>query len=234
MEMSQKFILIRKVLNSILRPRLSTFYRLSRVLNRRRFDSDLNTWKNGNIGLYRNPQHFVEIDADLKKSLDIFLNYITPQDLVLDLGCNIGRVMNYLLRNQIQNLHGVDAMESTNDLRLSIFPDLAKSTKTKFFTMSFNDFFRTSNPANYDCIITVGATIELVNPSEKIIKRMCEITKKFIFCIINEDGHWYPKLYVYEFYKENFKLIYLERMYNKDGLYKNSILIFKNLAHKDN
>jgi SAM-dependent methyltransferase len=206
------------------------FYLSSKLLLSRRYFSDLNTWKKGNIGLFRNPEHFINIDADLKKSLDLFLNYIGPKDLVLDLGCNVGRVMNYLLKNKINNIHGVDVMESTNDLRPEIFPELSKSPLVKFFTMPFNNFFRMPNLAYYDCIITVGATIELIHPSEKIIKKMCKITKKFIFCYINEENHQYPKLYIYEFYKEGFKLVYLERIHTEDGLYKNSILIFKNLV----
>jgi hypothetical protein len=226
------FYFTRKILNSILRPKFGIYYISHRRLYPKRYFRDLITWEKAGVGLWRNPQDFMEIDADLKKVLDLCLNYIDHDDLVLDLGCNVGRVMNYFHENRIRNLHGVDILESGKDLTSRLYPELAKSDTTRFFTMSFFDFFRLPNLAYYDCVITVGATIELINPYEKIIKRMCENTRKFVFCYINENSHSYPKLYIYEFYKENFDLIFLERLYDNEGMYKNSILIFKNRSHK--
>jgi len=44
-------------------------------------------------------------------AIDFFLNYVAPQDTVLDFGCGYGRILEELLNHNFNHLHGVDFSE---------------------------------------------------------------------------------------------------------------------------
>ena len=44
---------------------------------------------------------------------------------------------------------------------------------------------------------------------------MVRVTKKNIILLIEENGHWYPRFYVYEFKKNKTKLVYYKKFENK-------------------
>ena len=71
---------------------------------------------------------------------------------------------------------------------------------------------------------TFGATIELLHPSFDIVKELIRVSRRYIFLYINENEHWYPRFYVYEFKRNNTKLIY------KKKFGKMSFLVFKKMS----
>lgn len=203
--------------------RLSIFYRIFTIYFDAKERNHVKSWQEGEEGAYRDPYHWSVLEPEIKNFLDIFLNYIEPTDLVLDLGCNVGRVMSYLNENSIRNLHGVDIMKRALDLTPQFFPELINNKRSKFFHMTFADFYKVTPKAYYDCTFSRGATIELIHLREKIITNICDTTKKYVFLIINENAHSYPKFYIYEFYRNSFDLIYLDRTFSDEK----SIMIFK-------
>ena len=83
----------------------------------------------------------------------------------------------------------------------------------RYLNKTKNDFFFAS--------YTFGATIELLHPSFDIVKELIRVSRKYVFLYINENEHWYPRFYVFEFRRNNAKLIYK----NKFG--KMSFLVFE-------
>ena len=73
---------------------------------------------------------------------------------------------------------------------------------------------------------TFGATIELVHPSYDIIKNLVRITKKYILLYINENEHYYPRFYRYEFKKNGSRLIF------EKNFGRMTFLVFKNNNNK--
>ena len=88
----------------------------------------------------------------------------------------------------------------------------------------FQSFLLNSPNKNFDVSYSVGATIELVHPSFDIVSEMCRVTKKYIFLLIQENSHEYPRFYIYEFKRKNFKLIDYKRPIKDTNI---SILCFK-------
>ena len=83
----------------------------------------------------------------------------------------------------------------------------------KYLRETKNNFFFAS--------YTFGATIELLHPSFDVVKELTRISKKYIFLYINENEHWYPRFYVFEFRRNNTNLIY------KKKFGKMTFLVFK-------
>ena len=180
-------------------------------------------WADGNTGKYRDFTNFKALrpfadELTLNKIIELTKDLNSP---ILDLGCNQGRYLKYLHDKGFRNLYGVDIMRTAIDhmkknnsymyqnsnISIDFFQRYLPKIKNDFF---FNTF-------------TIGASIELIHPSYDLIKEMVRVTKKNIILLISEDGHWYPRFYIYEFKKNNTKLKYYKQFKNKNL----SLLIFE-------
>lgn len=183
--------------------------------------NDEKTWSQGDIGEYRDYSKFNKVISNIDKlTLDKVYELTPDNDLpVLDLGCNQGRCIRYLYKKGLRNLHGVDIMNSALKYFEEKYEEIYKDCKLEcnFFQVYLNkindNFFYNS--------FTIGATIELVHPSYDIIKELVRVTKKNIILLIQENEHWYPRFYLYEFKRNNTKLIYYE------NFEKLSLIIFE-------
>tara|TARA_Y100000816_G_C25969151_1_gene505730 strand:+ start:215 stop:940 length:726 start_codon:yes stop_codon:yes gene_type:complete len=169
------------------------------------------SWKEGKSGAYRDPTHFIELRPEideilLKKIISVCKN---KDDSILDLGCNSGRHLNYLYNHGYKNLNGVDIMKSALDTFDKAFPNCSKVTNKKHDL--FQNFLLNSSNSKYKMVYSVGATIELIHPSFDIIHEMCRVASKYICLLVQENSQEYPRFYVHEFKKNNFKLLDFER-----------------------
>jgi SAM-dependent methyltransferase len=218
----------KKTINTFILNR-GIFYKIFSIYFEKIDRKHVKYWAEGKAGAPKDPAHFSQLSAELTQNLDVFLKYVEPTDKVLDLGCNVGRVMAYFNKHSIKNLHGVDIMKNALELTPELFPELIENKNCKFFNLTFSDFYKSTPNAFYDCTISVGATIELINPNGRIIQNICRTTKKYVFLVINEHSHSFPKFYIYEFYRNAFDLIFLDRLAfgpEVNGKSANTVLIF--------
>jgi len=127
---------------------------------------------------------------------------------ILDMGCNVGRHLNYLHRQGYRNLHGVDWSSAALRDMAGRYPQAHAATKLT--CSSFEDFL-SGNPRPVDLVYTRGATFELVHPSFPLIRYVCRIAKRYVVMVISEAGHAYPRFWEYEFAREGFELAHLRR-----------------------
>ena len=183
------------------------------------------SWREGKQGAYRDPMHFIELRPDIDELLLNKIIVILKKDKnnsILDLGCNSGRHLNFLYQHDFKNLHGVDVMKSALHIFDKMFPECSKVTNKKHDL--FQNFLINSPNKHYNLTYSVGATIELIHPSFDIIREMCRVTKEYIFLLIQEDSHEYPRFYVHEFKKNNFLLFDYKRPIKNTNI---SFLCFK-------
>jgi SAM-dependent methyltransferase len=183
---------------------------------------DEGTWAEGDKEKYRDYSSFDKIDdTHHKLTLDKIYELTPNKDLpVLDLGCNQGRHIRHLYKKGLRNLHGVDIMKSALKYFEENYEDIYKDCNLE--NNFFQKYLDKTNDNFFYNSYTIGATIELIHPSYNIIKELVRVTKKNIILLINEDDHWYPRFYAYEFERNNTKLIY----YKKFGK-KPSLLVFE-------
>tara|TARA_Y200000002_G_C22670281_1_gene659706 strand:+ start:1567 stop:2298 length:732 start_codon:yes stop_codon:yes gene_type:complete len=243
MHIHQRFVFIRKIINSFFFPTflyskiiknhsspdkvilknnllikifLKIFYFYPRYLH------DSVGWIEASENSYRNINDFKHLRIGID---DVFLEKIIEisktNDAILDLGCGIGRHLNYLKKNSYNNLHGVDIMRST---KLNYF-DLSGINLHTCFLQEY----LINNKKKYDIIYSVGAVIELVHPSFDIVKYMCRASNKFICLLLQPDMHYFPRFYIYEFRRNGFRLFSEQKNLNNSKIEQIDMLFFRKM-----
>jgi SAM-dependent methyltransferase len=153
--------------------------------------------------------HFDELEEASKVLLAEVMALAPRRDAsILDMGCNVGRHLNFLFEQGYRNLRGVDfSSAAINDMsrRYSDMHSVSRIT-----VASFEDYL-TSTPEPVDLIYTRGATFELVHPSFPLIEHVCQVARHFVVMVIRETAHMYPRFWTYEFARQGFELAHLRR-----------------------
>ena len=147
---------------------------------------------------------------------------------ILDMGCNVGRHLNYLYGQGYRNLRGVDFNSlAARDMQAQ-YPEMYQASRIT--SASFQDFLD-SNPEPVDLVYTRGATFENVHPAYPLIKRVCAISKRYVVMVISEATHTYPRFWGYEFARAGFELIHLRRPASRQTPdHRVSLLTFEKLG----
>jgi len=152
---------------------------------------------------------FHSIDAASLSMLDTIMNLAPDRNAsILDMGCNVGRHLQYLHDQGYRNLRGVDFSSKAIADMAQHHPELYRDSRLE--VASFEQYFKDS-PETVDLVYTHGATFELVHPRFPLINRVCTIARRYVVMVINEWGHSYPRFWGYEFAREGFDLVLLRR-----------------------
>lgn len=151
------------------------------------------------------PADFQFLDSRSILYLDKILSYTDTNDSILDVGCNCGRHLNYLVESGYTKLQGFDLSQNALHMMQKWFPKL--SDVGEFYHGTFGSYFLGKTDKSVDVVISFGATIENCHPSLDIVMQMCRVARKYVIININIDGHSYPRLWEYEFRKNGFELV---------------------------
>ncbi len=172
--------------------------------------------------------HFNEIGHASMALLNELMELVPDkQTSILDMGCNVGRHLNYLYQQGYRNLRGVDfSGRAIEDMAIR-YPDMHEASKLT--VASFQDYL-SGSPKQVDLVYTRGATFELVPPSFPLIKQVCKIARQYVVMCISETGHAYPRFWEYEFARNGFELVHLRRPASSLAPdHKVSLLTFKRI-----
>jgi len=127
---------------------------------------------------------------------------------ILDMGCNVGRHLDFLFRHGYHNLRGIDfSSAAIRDMAIR-YPEMSASSN--IMVSSFQDYLR-NNPEPVDIVYSRGATFELIHPSFPLIPMVCRRALRHVVLVIRETGHQYPRFWQYEFARNGFELSHLRR-----------------------
>ena len=184
-------------------------------------------WKEAKKDSGQGYENFIEITTDVQYLMDEVVKY-TPNlnSSILDIGCNVGRGLNYLNNKGYTNLFGVDISDDAIKNSVNVFPRLETSAHIELnyiqkYLLSKDDRF-------FSTTYTKGATIELVPSSFPLIKEITRVTLDHVVLMISNSSHYYPRFWEYEFSRYSFHLIY-KYMYSLDREEKADtvLLVFK-------
>jgi SAM-dependent methyltransferase len=172
---------------------------------------------------------FEGIDPASQAQMDEIVDLVPERDAaILDMGCNVGRHLDYLYRQGYTNLRGVDWSETALRDMASRYPEA--HAHAKLTRASFEDFLA-GPPEPVDLVYTRGATFELVHPSFPLVRNVCRIAKRYAVLVISETGQAYPRLWQYEFAREGFELAHLKRPASRAAPdHRVSLLTFERLG----
>jgi len=160
-------------------------------------------WKNSeNLGHgYNNFIKMDELTLLLKKEIGI---YAEKNDKILDICCSVGRILNSLCEDKFFNLYGFDINKIAIDQSKKIFPKLKKAV----LTCSSAEEYLSSRASNeFDITFSMSASLELIPSHYPLLREISRVTKKYCICLIDENGHAYPRFWRYEFKKNYFTIL---------------------------
>lgn len=150
-----------------------------------------------------------------EKILETIIKYSNEDEKILDICCNIGRVLNALSLKGYKNLYGFDINSVAIDRSKKEF----KFAENVNVTADYAESYLTKQEDNkFDVTFSLGASLELIPSHFNLIHHISRITKKYHICLINENGHAYPRFWRYEF-KKYFSTCNYENLANKRTLF---------------
>lgn len=182
---------------------------------------------------YNTINNFIENDETINRSqllLKLFNEYVHDKSFnILELGCNIGRNLNFLYKNGYYNLSGIEinnlAIKSISDFYPKMY------NKIRLYNDSIENSIKSFNNDEFDVMYTM-AILEHIHPSsEWIFHEISRITKYILITIEDELGVSYrhfPRNYKDIFENLEMKQIFQYRCSHKHGLDTNFFVrVFK-------
>lgn len=166
---------------------------------------------------------------------EVLAHAVSPNDRILDLGCNCGRHLAPLAEAGYRRLFGVDVNERAIEVMPDWFPVLRDVVTAK--ADFFQRYLSNTIDGAFDIVFSRGATVELVHPSYPLVKELTRVANRHVILLIEENGHAYPRFWTHEFAREGFVLTkllrpvdpYLEQDLAADR--NNSLMVYSRLSH---
>ena len=176
-------------------------------------------WHNASEKSVHSFQYYKELNYDAKFLLNKVKKYsLGKNSKILDLGCNVGRHLNFLKKNGYRNLYGVDIGKLAIKNSKKFFPNLKK---VKIKCASFENYLFKKKDNFFEIIYSHGATLELIKPTFPLVRHMSRVLKKsgYLILLIDENGHAYPRFWRYEFKQNDLSIISHRRLNGNNTLF---------------
>lgn len=193
---------LRKALNSLLPQPFHVLMAPFYNFRKRKFDADWSQRTNESSG--NRPDQYIELDKKTKMVADWVDKYGGKDCSVLDLCCNVGRLLAELWNRGYRSLQGVDV--NANAIRLSgkYFGDMARDVK---LTVSPLEVFLAGLPdKSIDCVVSRGTSIEFVAPDFPLVGEICRVARRSCVLLLQPSAMPYPRFWEYEFRRHGFIL----------------------------
>ncbi|MGP4077638.1 class I SAM-dependent methyltransferase [Halobacillus sp. K22] len=183
-------------------------------------------WSTGTSG-GNSPQSYVPHVQRSKVLADYVNKYMEKNGEVLEIGCNVGRNLNYLYEQGFHNLTGIEISEKAIDEMKKTYPSLIDNST--IINSPVENIIKTLPSNDYDLVFTM-AVLEHIHPdSEWIFSDIARITGGYLITVEAEKAeNWrlFPRNY-----KTIFEKIGLKQIKENDcrdmGLSNYTIRIFK-------
>lgn len=141
---------------------------------------------------------FIQMDELSEKILETIIKCSNKDDKILDICCNVGRVLNALSVRGYKNLYGFDINATAIEESKKVFPLLNNANLKADYA---ENYLNSVKNKEFDITFSLGASLELIPSQFSLIYHISRITKKYHICLINENGHAYPRFWKFEFKK---------------------------------
>lgn len=125
------------------------------------------------------PNHYIQ---HIKRSVwlheNIFKKHSDTNDNILELGCNVGRNLNYLFHQGFKNLSGVEINSNAVLLLKDTYPEMARMTE--LYNSSIEDAVVKFNDEQFDHVFSMAVLEHIPYESDWIFKEISRISKKYV------------------------------------------------------
>ncbi|MCX6723792.1 MAG: class I SAM-dependent methyltransferase [Candidatus Staskawiczbacteria bacterium] len=132
------------------------------------------------------PNSYIEPVQRSEFLLKFFKKYADSQDKILEIGCNVGRNLNYLFVAGYKNLRGIEISKEAVELMKRVYPKILSSVKVDI--NSVENAVKTIENDSFDVVFTMAVFQHIHPDSEFVFSEVARITKKYLIIIEDEDG----------------------------------------------
>jgi len=118
--------------------------------------------------------------------LNLVKKYISPDDRILEIGCNVGRNLNELFCAGFCNLSGIEISKDAIEMMKEVYPDIAE--KIEIYNGPAEGIIQHLEDNSFDLVFTMAVLEHIHTDSEFIFSHMARITEKILVTIEDERG----------------------------------------------
>jgi SAM-dependent methyltransferase len=137
-------------------------------------------------------------------------DYLGCNSSILEIGCNVGRNLNYFLENGYSNLSGIEINKNAISVMKEAYPNLHRIVD--IFNNPVEECVPKMLDDSYDCVYTMAVLEHIHYNSEFIFDEIKRIARTHIITIEDEKTSWsnrhFPRNYENIFVDENWKQVY--------------------------
>lgn len=194
-------------------------------------------WRSRNIGDPHGPESYLHEDNSIYVMFEDLLKVLGGKASFLEIGCNAGRNLNYLLKRGYTDLAGIEINDTSVNIALKEhFPDLYE--KGTFYIGNALDKIKGIADARYDVVFSIGVLEHIPYKDKALFTEMARVSKRYIAIISGERSRLF--YYNYEkifrkldcstiayrlFYGENNNFQLPTELYNKKNHTFNSMFL---------
>ena len=130
------------------------------------------------------PQQYLQGKARSQFLLKIMNKYATKNQKILEIGCNVGRNLNYLFHSGFKNLEGIEISEKAVQLLHTAYPEMAQ--QARIYNSPVEEIIRNFRDCEFDIVFTMAVLEHIHLNSEWIFPEIVRITKNFLITIEDE------------------------------------------------
>jgi SAM-dependent methyltransferase len=163
------------------------------------------------------PESYFQGEKRSEFLVKLFNKHVENMDAtILELGCNVGRNLNFLYNKGYRNLTGVEINPAALQLMRTKFPEM--SSNITLFNSSIESKIKEFNDKKFDVVFTMAVMMHIPYESNWIFEQIARITNKVLVTIENEN----------DFAKKNFLRNY-QLIFEKLGMTQIDYLIPKDM-----
>jgi len=134
--------------------------------------------------------------------------YATRNAKILEIGCNVGRNLNFLYLAGFKNLTGIEISEKAVELLRQSYPEMAQNTKV--YTAPVEEIIRCFRDCEFDVVFAMAVLEHIHQKSEWVYSEIVRITKDLLITLEDEevrDWHKKPRNYGHIFERLGMKQV---------------------------
>ena len=134
------------------------------------------------------PSHYLKGQERSIVLLELIKEHLLYKDIILEIGCNVGRNLNALYQTGYKNLYGIELNKEAIQLMKKVFP--AIYNKDRIINSSIEDTIKTFSDNSFDLTFTMAVFEHIHYESDFIFDEVMRISKKYILTIEDEKTVW--------------------------------------------
>lgn len=152
-------------------------------------------WKTPN-DRWNSPELYLQGHERSEFLVSIVKRYLNHEDSILEVGCNVGRNMQFLFDAGFRNLSAVEISAKALELLKLKFPIIAKSSR--IYNSTIEDWVQSYSSLQFDLIFAMAVLEHIHWDSDWVFSYLSKMSKKYLVIIEDEwqvSNRHFPRNY---------------------------------------